>query len=104
MPISFSCPGCRRPYNVQDQMAGQGVKCACGAQFVVPRPAAAAPPQDDWLGQELLAHQQKQAVVAAEAAAARERASNPYAAPGMGGMHGMHGMNQYGSPNMGGLW
>ena len=42
MPISFSCPGCRRPYNVQDQMAGQGVKCACGAQFVVPRPAAPA--------------------------------------------------------------
>ncbi len=90
-------------------MAGQAVKCACGSQFVVPRPQAAmagartaapAPPQDNWLDQELAAHQQKQ-VEAAAVVAERERARNPYAPPGMAGMHGM---NQYGSPSMGGLW
>src|SRR6185436_19456414 len=105
-------PGCQRPYKVQDQMAGQAVKCACGSQFVVPRPQAAmagaraaapAPPQDNWLDQELAAHQQKQADAAA-AAAAREQANNPYASPSMPGMSSMPGMNQYGSPNMGGLW
>jgi hypothetical protein len=88
-------------------MAGQAVKCACGAQFVVPRPKAAlaaraaapAPPQDNWLDQELATHQQKQAEAAA--AAAREQASNPYAPPSMASMQGM---SQYGSPNMGGLW
>lgn len=112
MPIALRCPGCQRPYQVQDQMAGQAVKCACGSQFVVPRPRAAmagarasapAPPQDSWLDQELAAHQQKLAEAAA-AAAAREQANNPYASPSMPGMAGMQGMNQYGSPNMGGLW
>ena len=110
MPISFSCPGCKRPYQVQDQMAGQAVKCACGSQFVVPRPRAAmaavgaapAPPQDNWLDQELAAHQQKLADAAA--AAAREQAQNPYAPPGMASMQGMHGMSQFGAPNLGGLW
>lgn len=102
MPISLSCPGCRRPYQVQDQMAGQAVKCACGSQFVIPRPgparaAAPAPPQDNWLDQELASYQQKQA----EAAAAIAQANNPYASFGMAGMPGM---NQYGSPQLGGLW
>jgi hypothetical protein len=107
MPISFSCPGCRRPYQVQDQMAGQGVKCACGSQFVVPQArltrAAPPPPQDNWLDQELAAHQQRQAEAAAAAAAERERAQNPYASPGIAGMHGM-GMGGYGAQSMGGMW
>ena len=111
MTIAFQCPGCKRPYQVQDQMAGQAVKCACGSQFVVPRPRAAmaavgaapAPPQDNWLDQELAAHQQKLADAAA-VAAAREQAQNPYAPPGMASMQGMHGVSQYGAPNLGGLW
>ena len=68
--------------------------------------AAAAPsapgfPQNNWMDEELAAYQQKQAEAAAAAAQAQAQAHNPYASPGMAGMHGM---NQYGSPNMGGLW
>jgi hypothetical protein len=55
------------------------------------------------MDQELAAYQKKQADAAAEAAAEREKAMNPYAAPGMAGMHGV-GMGGYGQQSMGGLW
>ena len=43
MPLSVQCPGCRNVYSVAEQMAGQGVQCQCGTQFVVPHPAAPPP-------------------------------------------------------------
>ena len=44
MTISFKCPGCSKPYNVPDQLAGKKSKCSCGHQFVIPAAAAAPAP------------------------------------------------------------
>ena len=47
MPIRFACPGCRKPIEVMDALAGRRGKCpGCATMFVVPKesdPALAVP-------------------------------------------------------------
>jgi len=43
MPIEFSCPECRKPYRVKDELAGKTAKCACGRRLLIPELLEAAP-------------------------------------------------------------
>lgn len=46
--IRFSCPGCRRNFNVPDNYAGKKANCKnCGQMMYVPKPAAPAPPEPE---------------------------------------------------------
>ncbi len=41
MPISISCPHCRRPYRLSDELGGKRVKCRdCGQPIAVPKTIA----------------------------------------------------------------
>lgn len=42
--IAFACPSCRKALSAPDAAAGQSGRCACGAGFVIPRPAHLPPP------------------------------------------------------------
>jgi len=42
MPISFQCPDCDKPFNVDDKLAGKKARCGCGAVIRVPEAAAPA--------------------------------------------------------------
>jgi hypothetical protein len=47
MPISVTCTGCQKKYQVPDKLAGRAAKCqACGATLSIPKPQP-APKQDD---------------------------------------------------------
>lgn len=52
MPISVSCPGCGKEYNVMDEAAGKKFKCKeCEAVVEVPAPSAANARLDDDFGE-----------------------------------------------------
>ena len=44
MPIRLSCPSCRKPLRIKDELSGKKVKCpSCGHVFAVPVPEPEAP-------------------------------------------------------------
>lgn len=57
MTISFACPGCKKPYQVADELAGRKTKCpACKTGLVVPAPKnkPAPPPPMELVGAEVV--------------------------------------------------
>ena len=37
MPIPFACGTCKRKYMLADNLAGQSIRCKCGAMVALPR-------------------------------------------------------------------
>ncbi len=111
MPISFQCPDCDKPFNVDDRLAGKKARCGCGAVIHVPeataptaQPAAPAPapaqPVDPLMGSLPAGQQQaadplmgslppmQQGGAAQQPLAPMNFASPPSAAAGGGGKGG----------------
>lgn len=40
MSIDFNCPACKKPYRVQDELAGKTAKCVCGRRLQIPAPSS----------------------------------------------------------------
>jgi hypothetical protein len=38
MSIDFSCPGCGKPYQLKDELAGKTARCSCGERLTIPTP------------------------------------------------------------------
>src|SRR5437588_9272041 len=55
MPIPTSCPACKTPYKIPDNLAGKKVRCAkCQQAFDVPALPPPPPPEEELVSVELV--------------------------------------------------